>query len=395
MRRGLTLGLTTILLAMPAFAIPGLGGGGPDTGRNTTPPGIDDTPPITWIESYPDAVKEAQDKGRPLIIFFHVANKGARMTEMGTFDDARVKARARRFVAVKIDVEVDLAIAQKYSIAMSQCVVIADPDEKKLSELEGNPNFDDVSKAMDAATKILGNPPTDKEIAELAARLEAARKAIESERYSQAWIYLKPLVESKAKCGVVKRGRTLSVKIDEAGAVKLAEAAALGKAEKWAAAMAAYGKVASQFRGTEVEKKAAAARKAIRTNPKIRAAAEADKAELDAKKILATAQAYEKRRKYLNALSSYGRVVALGETSSRAAAAESIKRLKANKKIAAAMTAEKAERKARSLWSRAGSWIRNGQEDKAIELLNELVEKHPNSDYCAKAKEKLKELVVE
>ena len=394
MRRTLTLGLAAAwLIASPAMAVSVFGRGGGSSRPRV--PGIDDTPPVQWRETYGVALSEAKLKGRPLLIFFHEMNKGARMTEMGTFDDARVKARMGRFVPVQVDVGLDEDVARKYGLAVTQAVVIADPEEKKLTELPGNPDFDTVSKAMDAAIQKLGNPPTDAQIAEMAARFEAAKKAVESERYSSAQTYLKPLLASKAMCGVVTGARELSKRIDAAGAEKIAAAQALYDAKKYDEAKALCRKIAAEFRGTEVEKSSAALRKKIETDPAIRGAADARRNERTAAGLMKIAARYERSKKYSLAVSSYEKVVALGGTSFLPKAEEVLKRLKDDPAVAKAIVAEKAAREARSLWSRANSWIANGNVEKAAELLRKLVKEHSKSPYAKKAEAKLKQMGME
>jgi len=347
---------------------------------------------VAWCDSYAEAVAEAKQKGRPLLIFFHGGNKASRMTEMGTFDDSRVKARAGRFVLVQVDVGLEEEIARKYSLRISQAVVIATPDEKKLSELEGNPNFEMVSKAMDDAIKALGNPPNDREIAEMESRLDAAQKAFDTKRYSSAHIYLKPLVKSKAKCGVIAEAKALAGKIATVGTERLTAAKALYDARKYNDAKAECRKIAAEFRGLAIEKQAVTMRKQIETDPSIRKAAQAGKSERAAASHLRAAARYERSKKFALAISSYGRVVALGETSSKAKAEAALARLTADPAVQKAVAVEKAEREARSLWSRSGSWIANGEIEKAAALLKKLVEKHPDSPYAKKAKAKLKEI---
>jgi len=393
-RRIILAVLAAAFVSSQALAVGVMGGGGGGR-REPRVPGIDDTPPIQWRETYAEALAEAKKKGRPLLIFFHEANKGARMTEMGTFDDSRVKERAGRFVPVQVDVVQEEDVARKYALQISQAVVIASPEEKKLSELQGNPNFELVAKAMDEAIKVMGNPPTDAEIAQMTARLDAAQKAFDTKRYSSAHIYLKPLVKSKAKCGVIAQAKELAGKIATAGSERLAAAKGLYDARKHDEAKAECRKIAREFRGLEIEKQAVALRKTIEKDPAITKATRTAASEKSAAAFLRAAQRYERSKKYAAAMSSYGRVVGLGETSSKAKAEEALARLKADPAVAKAVAAAKAERAARSLWSRAGSWIASGKIEEAQKLLKELVEKHPDSPYAKKAKAKLKELALD
>jgi plasmid stability protein len=245
---------------------------------------------------------------------------------------------------------------------------------------------------MDDCAKQLGNPPTDAELAELSSRYETAKAAFDEKRYSSAAMHLKPLLEVKAACEVVRKARELASAIDSAGAAALAAAAELEKQKKWPEAVAAYAKVSSDFRGCAAEKAAAEARKRIQSDPSLRAAAGSKKIEADAKAILDAAVRYEKAEKYSAAIASYERVVDMGETPSLAKAEEALKRLRADESVMKAVKAEEAAREARSLWARANSWASSNQAAKAIPLLRELLAKYPDSEYAPRAEAKLKEL---
>ena len=83
---------------------------------------------IEWREDYAKAVKLAEEKGKPLLIFFTAdwsAPSQQMLEKVWTYE--AVTANAQKFVAVQVDVDKNPEIAKKYNVKKYPTVIFSDP----------------------------------------------------------------------------------------------------------------------------------------------------------------------------------------------------------------------------------------------------------------------------
>lgn len=74
-------------------------------------------PAIPWRESFPLALEAAHDTGKPMLVYFNADWCGiCRRVERETFSDPRVKVALQPFIPVKVDIDRQPWLAQKFQI---------------------------------------------------------------------------------------------------------------------------------------------------------------------------------------------------------------------------------------------------------------------------------------
>jgi thioredoxin-like negative regulator of GroEL len=94
---------------------------------------------VRWRHDYPTARKEAQEKSLPLVIDFGTKNCFwcKKLDETTLRDPVVVNTINERFVALRVDAEQERQLAQFLRISSYPTVVLASPDGRILSTLEG------------------------------------------------------------------------------------------------------------------------------------------------------------------------------------------------------------------------------------------------------------------
>jgi thiol-disulfide isomerase/thioredoxin/YHS domain-containing protein len=96
-------------------------------------------PEVVWKTDFASAQDEAKKLNRPLVIHFHTTWCGpCRKMEREVLNTAQVlKALDAGFVAVKVDVDRNRAVAEKYHVTSLPTDMVIGPDGKVLSKTEG------------------------------------------------------------------------------------------------------------------------------------------------------------------------------------------------------------------------------------------------------------------
>lgn len=95
-------------------------------------------PPIPWSESFPMAFEAARASGKPMLVYFNAAWCGVcRRVERGAFIDPDVAAAMEAFVPVRIDVDRQPGLAQKYQIDAVPAYLKIDAQGKRIGHALG------------------------------------------------------------------------------------------------------------------------------------------------------------------------------------------------------------------------------------------------------------------
>ncbi|MFO7991105.1 MAG: thioredoxin family protein [Thermoplasmata archaeon] len=93
---------------------------------------------ITWYTSYDDALQEAKNVEKPVLIYFYVNSSGPCIKmEEEVYTDPAVIENAGNFVCVKINTEIDDERADDLNISSEPTIGFLSPDEEELEREEG------------------------------------------------------------------------------------------------------------------------------------------------------------------------------------------------------------------------------------------------------------------
>ena len=95
--------------------------------------------PIQWKESFEDALEQAQEDRKPIMVFFHRENcSGCAKMEALTYPDPTVTATLNEhFVSVKVDIGRDINLTQQYQAFWTPAVAILTRDGTLVYRNEG------------------------------------------------------------------------------------------------------------------------------------------------------------------------------------------------------------------------------------------------------------------
>jgi len=93
---------------------------------------------IPWRTEFADAQKESAASGKPMLLYFTASWCGpCQEMKRTTWADTKVEESLRRFVPVKIDVDANGALAQRYAIQSIPKVILIDDNGNSIRSTEG------------------------------------------------------------------------------------------------------------------------------------------------------------------------------------------------------------------------------------------------------------------
>ncbi len=114
---------------------------------------------IAWLTDFDVALAKARSDGKQVVIDFFATWCGpCKMMERNTFTDAKVQQRMAGFVPLKIDVDRQPEIAQRYGIEGLPTTAVVDADGKPVARAVGYLDPDGFLKVLDAAGQRKGRP---------------------------------------------------------------------------------------------------------------------------------------------------------------------------------------------------------------------------------------------
>jgi thiol:disulfide interchange protein len=107
---------------------------------------------IAWGHSLADGLKQAAEQKKPLMVDFYTDWCGwCKRLDEETYRDSKVVAKAKEFVAVKVNAEQDSDSAAKYSVDGFPTIVFLNSSGKEIHRVAGFAPPSDFLKQMDAA----------------------------------------------------------------------------------------------------------------------------------------------------------------------------------------------------------------------------------------------------
>lgn len=132
---------------------------------------------IGWQTDYETAVKQAEEKSMPLIVFFTADwSPPSRTMYEKVWANEEVVEQAGKFVAIQVDVDRFPEIAKKFNVKAFPTVILSDPSGEIKIQLVG------IMPAREMATMMKVFPRNFNEIIELKKKLEENKKDLEALR---------------------------------------------------------------------------------------------------------------------------------------------------------------------------------------------------------------------
>jgi tetratricopeptide (TPR) repeat protein len=132
---------------------------------------------IKWETDYETALKLAEEKGMPLIVFFMASwSSPSRMMLEKVWENEAIVEQAQKFVAVQVDVDRHPEIAKQYEVKTYPTVVFSDPSGEIKIQRVG------VVQASEMATLMKVFPRDFKGIVELKKKIEKNNQDFETLR---------------------------------------------------------------------------------------------------------------------------------------------------------------------------------------------------------------------
>ncbi len=107
---------------------------------------------IAWVYRLDEGLKMAAEQGKPVMVDFYTDWCGwCKKLDEDTYSNARVKAKALRFVAVKVDADRDEASRRRYGVEGFPTIVFLDAQGKEVHRVPGFAPPGAFLKEMDRA----------------------------------------------------------------------------------------------------------------------------------------------------------------------------------------------------------------------------------------------------
>lgn len=121
-------------------------------------PGMPTDQKIAWLTSFPEALKQAESSGRPVMVDFYADWCGpCKMLDRQTYADARVVNAATNWVSAKIDVDANQNLAREYEVSSIPTIVFISPEGKELSRFSGFVPAPEMLDRMNKAGALVGS----------------------------------------------------------------------------------------------------------------------------------------------------------------------------------------------------------------------------------------------
>ena len=109
---------------------------------------------VKWLTSYDEAVRLAEDKGRPIMIDFHADWCGwCKRLDEDTYVDPGVLSKSSGFIGLKVDTDVDGAIASRFGIRGLPTILFIDHKGAEIHRVVGYRRAQQFMDEMDTALR--------------------------------------------------------------------------------------------------------------------------------------------------------------------------------------------------------------------------------------------------
>jgi tetratricopeptide (TPR) repeat protein len=340
---------------------------------------------VQWRADYNAALKEAQEKGLPLVLdFYTIPCIWCDKLDATTYRDPNVvKLLNEHFIPVKIHGEREARLTQFLQVTSYPTVVLADPERKILGFLEGYQEPARFQEHLLRALARVANPEW------MVRDYQEAVKAYNTPDYAKAITLLRGVVEDGKHRPVQEKARQLLAEIEKQATGKLARARQLSDKGQVEEAMSLLTDLVRTYPGIPEATEAGQLLTRLVQAPEVRQQQRAQRA----RELLAQAREDYRTKQYVCCLdrceilaSSYGDLPEGAEAMQLAA------EIKNNPEWMQSACDSLAERLGNLYLALAETWLRKGQPQQAILCLERVIHTLPGSRQAEIAQVRLAQL---
>jgi thioredoxin-related protein len=343
-----------------------------------------DPPSVTWRGDYNTARKEAQEKGKLIVLVIGTEDcLYCRKQEASTFRDPTVQGLVNdHFLAVKVDANRDPNLAQALKIQLYPTTVLAGPDGKILAYLQG---FVSAEQFKEHANRAVLQATTSDAISR---SMDEVNKAISNSDHVKAIVLLKLIISDAGEAPIRVKAEKMLATLETHAAEKLSRAKQLDGAGDASSSLAQLADIVRQYAGTSAAAEAAG----LLTVPakgdwstKIRA--------VRAKNLIDSAREDYEGKRYADCLEKCQLVVSQHPESQEAALAQTMSNnIRSEPEVLLAICEQMNERTAGLYFALAESWSKKGEMKQAQSCLERVMRLTPGSKTADAAQVRLASL---
>ena len=340
---------------------------------------------IDWRSDYSKARKEAQEKGRPLVIDFSTENcYWCRQLEQRTFTDPAIVALLNeRCVPLHIDAARVPDLIEKMNIQNFPTMVYASPEGRVLGYQEG---FVEAPVLRDQVQRLVNAVAAPEWMTRDYA--DAAKAAAQKE-YVRALSLLKSIVEDGKERLVQTKARQLMQQVEQEASNRLIAAKKQAERGEAVEALKTAGEVVRQYAGADAAREAAdfAATLTSRTD------GGDQQRKVRARDLLAQAREDFRTQQYLCCLDRCEVLIAqFSDLPEGADAAQLTADIKGNAEWAKQACEQLSDRLGVLYMGLADTCLKKGQPQQAVFYLERVVQSFPNSRHAEAAQVRLSQI---
>src|SRR5262245_24278608 len=340
---------------------------------------------INWRSDYNKARKEAQEKNAPLILDFCMQGcVPCKKLEETTFRDPKVLALiTEKFIPLKVEQERDPNLVSALRINGFPTIVLAAPDGKILTSLEG---FQDAARLADAMHRVLAsmtNPEWMLRDYQLAAKL------LTSGEYARAIALLRNVVEDGVGRPVQLEAQKQLAALEQKARDRVLKAKQLSDAGQHSQALQMLTEAIHDFPGLQASREAADMMARIAQNPDIRSQQRLRRAQ----ELLTQAKEHYKTKEYFLSLDRCETLMsAYGDLTEGQEAGQLAAEIKNNPDVLQSACDSLSDRLGNMYLALADAFLKKGQRTEAINYLQRVISSFPGPRQAESAQIRIAQL---
>jgi thioredoxin-related protein len=327
--------------------------------------------PVAWRTDYNSARREAIDKGLPLFVVVGTDNcYYCKKLEAGPCRDAAIAQQlASNFIPLKIDATREPNLAKALKVQVYPTIVLAGPDGKIHSFLEGYLEADRLGEQLKRAITAVAT-------SDWAARdFELASRAIASGDYPRAVSLLKGITKEYRERPIGVKSQQVLEDVERLAAARLARARELEQRGFPQESMDTLAEIVRSYAGTEVAADAASRMSGLASRPETQEKLRAR----TARDLLALAREEFRAGRYYDCLQKCDQLAAFSELAESREGAALSTEIKSNPERLAIVCDQMNQRTATMYLALAESWVKKGQVTAAIACYEKVSRLCPNT----------------
>jgi thioredoxin-like negative regulator of GroEL len=340
---------------------------------------------VKWRTDYLAARREAQEKGRPLVIDFGTEHcYWCKRLDATTFHDPTVlRVMNDNFIPLRIDAEKESGLAQALRIQSYPTIIIAAADGKIIATQEGYLDAGRFHEKLQQALASVTNPDW------MLKDYQRATQAIAGADFARAVTLLRGVLEDGKDRPVQHKARALLKDLEERAAGRLKQARQLTDKGKAAEATNTLTDLVRSFNGTQAAVEAGRMLATLTSRPEVKEQEHARRA----RRLLAQAREDYRTQQYLCCID---RCEVLKASYGDLPEAEEARRLEReirnNPEWMQTACESLSDRLGKLYLDLADNWLEKGQPEQAAQCLEKVVQAFPTSRHAEAAQARLAQI---